>query len=236
MTDLERDRAYATLGAGIVVTAIIAAVIGTLCYLSGCCFFAPGSNYWKCPGACYSNWFAPAGAFEVKPNTATPKGVKVDTTDLLTLGPSGSPTYKVDLATIDSRLDKMEACLLEVKAFQLTEEQRQAWGCSMREWTPELLKRRCIQVKVVRPYPSSCHPEWQFINALAPEQQCLAKGIKPTAECPCRWRAGIVDDYKIVTPPALYLWPAVNIATGCTNPWGTKEVPSPFAKCASLGS
>ncbi|EFK97432.1 hypothetical protein LDC_0530, partial [sediment metagenome] len=97
---------------------------------------------------------------------------------------------------------------------------------------PEPIKRNCIKIKIVPAVVSKCHPEWQFIDALAPSDACIAKGMIPTAECPCRWRSGIVNEQNVVVPPAIYLWPVVNIATGCGNPWSSG---SPFAKCMAKG-
>lgn len=225
MTDARCARLLAHVIAAALSILVVAVTIANIFLLSSCCLIWPTSKFWGCPSACYSTWFSNVGGFEVKPNAKTSKGVKVDIAQGL----------KVDLVAMDGRLDKIESCLQGIPTFVLTEEQRQAWSCPMRAWKPAPLKRECLEIKVVHAVGSSCHPEWQFIDALAPEASCTAKGLQPTPECPCRWRAGIVDEYKIVTPPAMYLWNVTYVATACSNPWGTAALPSPFAACMGPG-
>jgi hypothetical protein len=166
----------------------------------------------------------------VTPTVTTPKGIKVDV-DLV--------KWSIDLRRLDERFFAIDTCVKRAMAEvpNPTAEQRAAWGCGRGAWDTGPIKLgNCIQIKVVDPETSKCHPEWQFLpGAPAPSVLCEAKGLTVTATCPCRYRAGVIDDYKLVTPPALYLWPLVNVLTKCTNPWGTEKQPSPFAKCMGKG-
>lgn len=173
----------------------------------------------KCK-TCYSNYFANVTSYKIVPNATTSKGIKVDT----------ASNFNTDLEELDRRIDKIEACMLEEmrKLPLLTEQQRQEWQCPDKGFIAEELKRECVQIKVVSAVVSECSA-WQLLPVLAPNKLCLDKGVIPTIECPCRWRTVVQDDYRIITPPAMYLWELPRVMTGCNNIWK-----SPFAKCTAF--
>ena len=168
-------------------------------------------------GRCYQNSYQNVTNYEeVRADVMTPSGIRVDTGG-----------YAVDLATLDARVAKIEACILRMAAESLVlpAEQKKSWQC-LREVDPnQELMRDCLVIKVVAPTFSKCS-DWQFIGVAAPDGLCLAKGITPTDECPCMWRTAIQDDNVVITPPAMYLWEVGRIMTSCNNIWF-----SPFAKC-----
>jgi hypothetical protein len=101
------------------------------------------------------------------------------------------------------------------------------WGCLQGSGDEiKELNKECLIIKFIPAVKSSCS-NWEFLPILAPEQGCIDKGLIPTAECPCRWRTGILNDNVILTPPATYLWDIIRIMTTCNGFWY-----SPYAKCA----
>jgi len=195
--------------------------------LGGCCTLFPGNKWFGgCYIPCYRTLFQPViyPPPKIEPNVTTPAGFKLDV-DLV--------KWNLDLKKLDARMLAIETCVLQVMKENPTptDEQRKVWGCSNKPWEQVPIKKDCVIIKVMDPVISKCQSEWQLLpNAPAPDALCAAKGLQVTAECPCRWRAGTVDDYKVLTPPALYLWSVVEIMTGCVNAWG-----SPFAKCMGKG-
>lgn len=184
------------------------------------CACCPLFRLW-CP-ECVHGGFQSITSYPFRTIHTTPKGIRVD----------DGMGYGADLAKLDARVDAMETCFREEmrKLPVLTLEQQNAWGCQMVKGFGESwpLKRTCIWIKVVPPVTSTCSDQ-QFIPAKAPDALCRAKGIEPTAECPCLWRTAIQDDRVIITPPAMYLWEIGRLWTLCNNVWA-----SPFARCLSL--
>ena len=165
-------------------------------------------------GGCYQNFYQNITNYEVRADTTTPSGIRVDTGG-----------YAVNLIALDARITKIEMCIKQVaKSLTLSAENKKNWQCSRENLKGELI-RDCLVIKVVAPTFSKCS-DWQFIGVPAPNELCLAKGVKPTAECPCMWRTAIQDDNIIITPPAMYLWEVGRVMTSCNNIWH-----SPFAKC-----
>jgi hypothetical protein len=176
------------------------------------------SNY-----KCYKNWYSNVHPpVEVTPNLKTPKGILVDTTGVKT---------KVDLKKLDDRIDAMSVCLMDLMKAKpkLNEKEKQAGNCNLDifDGTKDPIKRDCLIIKVVPVYKMSANNEWQLLNAPAPDEVCMEKGLKPTVKHPCMWRSAIQDQNVLITPPALYLWDIVRMATGCNNMWKTH-----FSKCA----
>ena len=160
---------------------------------------------------CYDGRFENVTHYPVNPNHITASGVKVD------------DVFGVDLVVLDERVRKIEDCLVEVA--ETVKVMKPEWECiTLPE--PKPFNRDCLVIKVVAPIYSSCS-DWQFIDALAPQELCDEKGLTATPECPCRWRTAIQDNNVIITPPALYLWDLVRIYTSCNMIWD-----SPFAVCA----
>lgn len=179
---------------------------------------------------CYHNNFQtdqyseyPESYRDANVNAVSPDGIQVDTGG-----------YAVDLEELDDRVNKIEGCVLAVMrdeyAADLDTETQMAWGC----WTDNFnerqkLKRDCLIIKVVPPAAMSTDGLWQLLDATAPDYLCEEKGQTPDAQHPCRYRAIVVDENILMTPPALYLWDIVSIMTGCTQIWNNE-----FAKCAEF--
>lgn len=148
----------------------------------------------------------------VDPNVYTPKNVWVDM--------SGLP---VNLNKIDRVIDEVEACL---RGFDTADgknyivPQSDAAGCRTATFTLPIC-RGCLIVKVANDWHLSetmfAGSYQQLLPSFAGYGDCgkdLAPGI-------CFWRAGIQDNYTIVTTPSFYVFkdPLVRLTTGCDKPW-----------------
>lgn len=177
------------------------------------CAPAPGPE-------CVSHLYESQFRYDVTPAFTTPGGLAVD--------PTGQA---VDPATIDRLTDEVEACLAAEfgRPARLPPEVRAAADC-LGDTFALPIARECLVVKVPDDWEKSCDGDQQVLPAQAPAALCQAKGLVPTAACPCRWRAGIQDDHVLVTTPSLYLFkdPLVRLATGCNNPWAHERL----ARCA----
>ena len=184
--------------------------VGVFSFLLSVCGPAPETN-------CPPNYFQNLIFLTLNPTQVTKSGISVDS------------TYWVDLDTLDTRIGQINTCIEAISAsiVQITEEQRVAWGCLNRELRQGPFNLSCLSVKVVDPYPSCS--EWQLLPVSAPDQLCRDKGLTPTPECPCMWRSIVINDYILVTPPALYLWDVATIFTGCLNLWV-----SPYSSCLNF--
>lgn len=172
---------------------------------------------------CYeNNYFSNVSNYSVSPNSSTQSGIQVDVRDV--------DYSKVDLSVLDARIKAIEECLSSVAQENptITSEQQKAWQCIRSNFSPEPFKRDCLVVKIVDPVYSKCSDQ-QFISAPAPKALCEAKGLTPTAECPCLWRSAIQNNNVLITPPALYLFDLGRIWSSCNNIWY-----SPFAKCLTM--
>ena len=160
-------------------------------------------------GECYNNGFSNIIRYEITPDITLTSGIRVD-----------SGGFQIDTGKLQERLTNIDDCIIDV----VTNEPEY-----MDFFPPgEIkLKKDCIVIKVVDAV-AGCS-EWQFIDVLAPESLCRAKGVKPTSECPCRWRTALLDDNVVLTPSDVYLWEVVRMHTGLDYIWDT-----PFAKCAVL--
>ncbi len=172
-----------------------------------------------CP-TCPLGHYQSLSTYAFKETHRTSKGVRVD----------DSLGYGIDLELLDLRVDNMRGCIQEemLKLAVITAEQRTSWGCAGIGFDESYkLSRGCFAIKVVAPIKSACS-DWELLPIPAPDVLCQAKGLEVSADCPCRWRTVIQDDFLIITPPALYLWEIAKIWTQCSNTWA-----SPFAKCLS---
>jgi len=126
---------------------------------------------------------------------------------------------------IDSAINKMFNCIIEVMQEPLPEEYV-GWGkCPTQQYDLGRVCRDCVKIKAVPAEYSMCS-EWGFVGEPVDTKLCSAKSDYNPA-CPCRYRNLVQEEHWLVTPyPNLYLWDAVTIFTGCTNIWD-----SPFTKC-----
>jgi hypothetical protein len=140
----------------------------------------------------------------------TEKGVRVDREGVV-----GAPT----LNQIDQAIDEVEACLTRnFPGGYMGEEIRLRTTGAYDSFTLPL-KRKCLRVKVAADTVEvdGC----ELLPWPAPTALCEAKGLTPTEDRPCRWRAGIQDRQTAVTTPNLYLLkdPIVRIVTGSSAIW-----------------
>lgn len=155
--------------------------------------------------------------YDVRPSQSTSKGIAADLTG-----------QDISLEAIDRLTDEVETCLR--LAFGdppiIPEDVRQKAACRGKTFRLPLA-RECFVVKIPDDWELSCDQSQQVLPLKStsyrpPDKLCEDKGLEPTPECPCRWRAGIQDDNTIVVTPSLYLYkdPLIRMVTGCNNPWG----------------
>lgn len=132
-------------------------------------------------------------AYDVKPGAVTKLGIKVDT--------SGQ---SVDLDAIDAKVTRVQDCMAGVQCLQ---------------GTPP--KARCITIKIASDWVPNCDGTEQVLQREANPQGCLDKGMVPSSDCPCRYRAGFAGPLTIVTTPNMRAigGPIATVFTGCDRPW-----------------
>lgn len=158
--------------------------------------------------------------YQINATLITPKGIQVD--------PTGQT---ISLKLIDQKFDEVEKCLTDTFGNPAHIPSDLALKAQCENSTFDLpIHRSCITVKIPNDWLWNCDGTEQLLPALAPQSLCNAKGLSKDPNCPCRWRAGIQDDFVIVATPDLYLIkdPLIRIATGCNNPWIDE-----LAKCAA---
>ena len=183
------------------------------------CFFALaigcGSENDQCPRYNFYNQFS----YKVRPTIKTVRGIAVDLTG-----------QDVSLNCIDKATSEVEKCLEETfgNPPRLPDDVRQKADCLVETFALPL-KRKCLTVKIPDDWTLSCEGTYQVLPQEAPAERCFEKGLTPTPNCPCRWRAGIQDDSVIVATPNLFLYkdPLIRLVTSCNNPWAHPSL----AKC-----
>ena len=169
--------------------------------------FHCGSKNDQCPRYNFYNQFS----YKVRPTEKTAQGIAVDLTG-----------QDVSLEQIDRLTNEVEKCL--ENAFgnppHLPDDVRQKADCLVETFALPL-KRKCLTVKIPDDWTFSCDGRYQVLPQEAPAERCREKGIEPTPECPCRWRAGTQNDSVIVVTPNLFLYkdPLVRLVTTCNYPW-----------------
>ncbi len=94
------------------------------------------------------------------------------------------------------------------------------------------IDRAAFVVKVPSDWGLSCDKTQQVLPATgAGSGGCVAKGLTPSEECPCKWRAYIQPPNVIVATPSLYLFKdaLTRFETGSMNPWADPKL----AKCVA---
>lgn len=187
------------------------ALVIVVCLLSGCC-----PLFKLCP-RCPQVYITSLSAFKVKQTTTSPKGLKLDLSEV--------PQAKIDLNQLDQRVSKMIACMDE-ELTKVNHRPPREWACARSEVEPFKWHWDCPTIKVVPAVTSKCSTE-EMLPVLADPALCRAKGVEPTPECPCRWRTLVQDNgFVVITPPRMYLWELARVITGCDNLWV-----SPMARC-----
>jgi hypothetical protein len=94
------------------------------------------------------------------------------------------------------------------------------------------IDRSTFDVLIPKDWTLSCDHTQQVLPAEgAGSMGCVAKGLRPTAGCPCRWRAYIKWPHTIVTTPSMYLLKdaLVRFIVDTDNPWTDPHL----AQCAT---
>jgi len=182
-----------------------------------------GSCAWEPPYDCPLIWgYQDQTEYSVEPTLETPTGIPVD--------PSGQ---RVEPEVVDGIVDDVERCLRESfgEPPSLPPDVVRDGQCISTTFTLPYPRAECLTIKIPNDWVPSCDGSQQLLPWSAPDAGCLQKGLTPTKECPCRWRAGIQDRRTAVTTPNLYNLrdPLIRIMTGCNSPWTSPAL----AKCAS---
>jgi hypothetical protein len=165
--------------------------------------------YAGCNAVGYVGQFANVTTYGVSPSDRTPEGVVVDA--------SG---FKVDLAAIDSHIDKVEQCLRDkYPDGSLPADVVKNGHCLSDKFDP-VIQRSFLTVKVAPDWHNGCLNEQVFPCGVDPKY-CEAKGITPTPECPCECRGAVQDNDTIVTTPDLHLFDndLIRVVTTCNYIW-----------------
>lgn len=95
------------------------------------------------------------------------------------------------------------------------------------------INRDAFVVKIVNEYDISCDGTQQMLKTVvkAGSEGCIEKGLLPTPECQCQWRAGIQCPNKLIVTPSMYLYKDVLIryTLFIRDPWHDPR----YAKCAT---
>ena len=190
----------------------------------------------------YQNDYARITDYKIDPDTVTPHGVDVDR--------SG---FEVDLALIDTVVDKTEGCLAEHfdKLIPYCVEQKELcqpilkdrqhsefWkcydiivGCNTYVRVKNGFKRSDFKIKITPDWHYACDGQTMVFPCGIDPKACVAKGLEPTPECPCSCRSTL-QDYDIITTPQFQVLAGelVRLTTGFNNPW---NVP-PLSSCANI--
>lgn len=132
----------------------------------------------------------------------------VATTQLTPKGTPFDPSgMKISGQLIDRLTDEVETCL------------------------GQTIERSAFVVKVANDWTLNCDKTEQVLPILAGSAGCLAKGLTPTSECQCRWRAGIKCPNSIIVTPNFFLYKdaLIRYVTGEPNPWAIDKL----ANCAA---
>lgn len=166
------------------------------------------------PPPCESKWGYQTGGFDrYKVSSVlnlTPKGIRFD---------DSNQNFSYDFV-LDKLTDEVEGCL-----HDLTKEEIAESHCI----TNVNVNRNAFVVKIPFDWTLSCDGSQEVLSVVT--HGCESKGLIPTQECPCRYRAGIACPNIIVSTPSFFLYKdaLIRFITGCENPWAYQ----PLAACAT---
>ena len=125
------------------------------------------------------------------------------------------PKGELDRVRLDKIVEDVKDCVAAV--LPLTPQEQQEGEC-MGTPTPEI--RSCLTVKDAPDWHWGCNNQEQLFGS-APIASCEAKGLTPTADCPCEFRAIIQDNCTVITTPNMKILAGqlTTLFTGCTNAW-----------------
>ncbi len=166
------------------------------------------------PGCSEIRWGYAYHAFnryEVQQTSVTESGIVYD--------PSG---LQISPALIDRLTFEVESCLT------LVEKSNTGPSCMIFHGS---IARNSFVIKIASDWVLSCDKSEQLLPVYAGSEGCIEKGITPTEQCPCRWRAGIKCPNVLIVTPSFYLYKdaLIRFVTGCQNPWASPAL----ASCAT---
>lgn len=178
----------------------------TLFFVAVCFVFA------ACEEDCPVNYYyADQTDYNVDAYLTTPDGLDLDA--------SGLP---IDPILVDRLTRETEDCLIENFGNPpvIPPEVVEAAACRHNSFDLPI-ERECLTVKIPDDCFLSHDNKQELLPAEAPDYICEAKGLSPDEGHSCHWRAGIQDNWTIVSCPSLYLYkdPLIRIATGCNDLW-----------------
>ena len=171
------------------------------------------------PELCYRPWHhvEMVSGYDVEPNFRVSEkfGFVID-----------DRKHEIDDGVLDQTVENTLRCIEGLG--RLTEEERRAAWCTG-EVVPEI--RSCLVIKAAPEWRYSCDGRTQVFSCNAPDASCRAKGLEPTAACPCSCRAAVQDNSILITAPNLELvpWRLTEMLTGCDQ---LQNVPR-LAACGS---
>jgi hypothetical protein len=127
----------------------------------------------------------------------------------------------LDLAAVDAHTDAVEACLRAKYPDGKLPPAVVAAGHCLYDTIELTVHRDCLTVKLAPDWRWSCDGKEQVFPCSVDPALCEAKGIHPTAECPCSCRSAIQDDGVIVVTPNLHLYDndLIRLQTSCNFIW-----------------
>lgn len=156
-------------------------------------------------------------AYEFSPTYETPAGLVVS-----------DPRHELDPAALDATAARVQRCLRDVALTDL--EVQRGW-CSAYAAPPI---RPGVRVLVAPDWRVSACTGLQVFPCAMPDAACHAKGLRPTADCPCSCRGALQDAATkptiVITPNLAALpWQLVILTLGCDQPQNLPQV----AGCAA---
>lgn len=163
----------------------------------------------SCSSSYYRLNFLNVTNYTINPDEVTSNGVRVDT--------SGKT---VDLVEIDQKITQVENCLKNKYPTGKLPNEIIKTGQCVNNWFDTNINRAELVIKIAPDFHIGCAGEELFPCGVDPKL-CEAKGLTPTAECPCECRVAIQDNHAIVVTPNLYLLKAdmIRLQTGCNFIW-----------------
>lgn len=157
-------------------------------------------------GVCYDDHYANVTAYTVRATQRSPSGIAVD--------------GALDLGELDRRTAAVEACLAARFPDGRMPAALVAAAHCLTDRVELVVHRECLTVKVAPDWHVGCAGEQVFPCSVDPAL-CQAKGLTPTAACPCECRSAIQDDGTIVVTPDLRLYAndLMRLQTSCNDIW-----------------
>lgn len=160
--------------------------------------------------------------YSVDANLITPQGTPYD--------PTGQP---ISPELIDRLTGEVETCLATALPGNILSKEIISNSHCSKTIVELPIPRQSFSVKIPNDWVLNCDGTEQVLPTpvMAGGLGCVAKGQTPSAQCPCRWRAGIKCPNTLIATPSMYLYKDVLIrfTTGCQNPWASPEL----AACAT---